>query len=177
MTDKNFLGIPIEGSINVSSSKKQQEDPRILQAKMATLVSHPGFEAMRWRQYTPYFNDGDPCVFRIYEVYFRFVGMSPITEDEEGAYEEEDGFYTVNNGRYTEADSPEQRVLGVSKSYSLGDGWDREPEDLPLIELASEVASMITRGAHWDFLYSTFGDHAVVTVYSDKILVDEYDHD
>lgn len=31
---------------------------------------HPDIHALSWRQYTPYFNDGDPCVFGVREPYY-----------------------------------------------------------------------------------------------------------
>ena len=48
--------------------------------------AHPDLKAIRWRQYTPYFNDGDPCTFRVGEVYAKFAD----TDEEEGDYG--DGF-------------------------------------------------------------------------------------
>lgn len=34
------------------------------------LKDNPEVKSIVWTQYTPYFNDGDPCVFGISEVYF-----------------------------------------------------------------------------------------------------------
>jgi hypothetical protein len=31
------------------------------------LTKHPEAEGIEWEQYTPYFNDGEPCVFNVYE--------------------------------------------------------------------------------------------------------------
>lgn len=28
-------------------------------------LNHPPLKSFGWKQYTPYFNDGDPCVFRV----------------------------------------------------------------------------------------------------------------
>jgi len=46
----------------------------------------PEAEAVRWTQYTPYFNDGDACVFGVNEFTYKKVGDS-----EGGDYE--DGFH------------------------------------------------------------------------------------
>lgn len=43
--------------------------------------------AVRWPQYTPYFNDGDECRFRVSDVRCKFSD----TKDDSGEYE--DGFY------------------------------------------------------------------------------------
>lgn len=34
--------------------------------------AHPNVSAIRWAQYTPYFNDGDPCNFSVREASARF---------------------------------------------------------------------------------------------------------
>ncbi len=35
---------------------------------------NPTIEAIKWDQYIPYFNDGDPCVFEIYEPNVKVIG-------------------------------------------------------------------------------------------------------
>jgi hypothetical protein len=42
------------------------------------LKDHPSIESLKWRQYTPYFNDGDTCEFHVHDL--EFVG----TTGEEG---------------------------------------------------------------------------------------------
>lgn len=51
---------------------------------------HPEILAIRWTQYTPTFNDGDPCVFSVSEPMFKFRNE----EDDEDEYLE-DGFQHV----------------------------------------------------------------------------------
>ena len=41
----------------------------------------PEAEAFRWTQYTPYFNDGDPCVFRVNSPYVK-IGEEGGDDDE-----------------------------------------------------------------------------------------------
>jgi hypothetical protein len=57
------------------------------------MTTHPLASAIRWRQYTPYFNDGEPCVFRVGEVHV--LRREPTKEDLEmdpydGDWEESD---------------------------------------------------------------------------------------
>lgn len=49
----------------------------------ALFAAHPGLQAFCWRQYTPYFNDGEPCVFSANtdSLTLRFAGDSE--EDDE----------------------------------------------------------------------------------------------
>lgn len=46
----------------------------------------PDVEAVRWRQYTPYFNDGDPCTFSVHD-------FSYLKPGETAGYDgDQDGF-------------------------------------------------------------------------------------
>jgi len=42
--------------------------------------AHPDVQAIRWDQYTPYFNDGSPCVFRVCDPSALMVGGDPEIE-------------------------------------------------------------------------------------------------
>lgn len=68
----------------------------------------PGLTAVRWRQYTPYFNDGDECVFSIGEKYFN-IGADP----ESGDYE--DGFSSLWS---TEAKALSAEAQTALKTFS-----------------------------------------------------------
>lgn len=53
-----------------------------LAAKAASLFEkHPKVEGFSWRQYTPYFNDGDPCRFGVHADY---PDINGLTYDEYG---------------------------------------------------------------------------------------------
>ncbi len=45
--------------------------------------ANPTILGFRWQQYTPYFNDGEPCVFRVYDLECRVANAEP-GEDEDG---------------------------------------------------------------------------------------------
>ena len=56
---------------------------------------HPQCVALRWAQYTPFFNDGDPCVFHLHEVEYKLVGDEEFLcewdrEDHEDDHDVED---------------------------------------------------------------------------------------
>lgn len=36
------------------------------------ITTHPDISELRWKQYTPYFNDGDPCEFRLTDLAINF---------------------------------------------------------------------------------------------------------
>lgn len=59
--------------------------------------AHPEYYGLKWEQYTPYFNDGDPCVFTIYGVYGfktkeQFEAAEDCAWDAEGAVDMGDLF-------------------------------------------------------------------------------------
>lgn len=53
-------------------------------------AAHPEAVAIAWRQYTPYFNDGDACTFSVHEPGVKLAS----TKEDEGDYE--DGFISWN---------------------------------------------------------------------------------
>jgi len=57
--------------------------------------SHPEIKAVYWCQYTPYFNDGDPCVFNVGEVCLSNIEDFESNDNFDGYYESYiDGKYT-----------------------------------------------------------------------------------
>lgn len=67
----------------VSKTKAMREQMDALRKEAAEQVkpllsefikANPQVKAVKWTQYTPYFNDGDPCTFSIHEPEFYFEG-------------------------------------------------------------------------------------------------------
>jgi hypothetical protein len=63
----------------------------VSKAIKAFLAGHPEVESIRWRQYTPYFNDGDACEFSVRGIYVKLVGADEDGGDYEDGYEDEYG--------------------------------------------------------------------------------------
>ena len=59
---------------------------------------HPSIYSISWRQYTPYFNDGDPCYFRVGEYEIEYL------EEGEGENEEEDKAVAADDRSKAEED-------------------------------------------------------------------------
>jgi hypothetical protein len=93
----------------------------------------PAIKAVRWTQYTPYFNDGDACVFRIHDPEYSTVDPDGDGETGEDSDEndndedaDEDGFFTSWDNAYEkhkEALEPFETKFGNAESIleSLGD--------------------------------------------------------
>lgn len=113
---------------------------------------NPKVHAIVWTQYTPYFNDGETCYFRVGEMY-------PMTKENYDRYLEEDGY-------------PEE--------YSIID-WNGKPEEnsgLSEIEATkvSEIIKILSKIPDEVYM-GMFGDHCKITATREGFQVDEYEHE
>lgn len=176
-TDKNFLGIPIEGDITRASSRTPQRPIEELQVAIAELLDHDSFTAIRWAQYTPYFADGDPCVFGVHSY--------GLKGPDENAGDYEDGFSTMHSHEYAYMSDEAKKFYGKPASRTFNretrkydEADDAIPGEHPeMIHQATKVLGMVDSGAFNDALLELFGDHATVTLRKDKIDVEFYEHD
>lgn len=148
---KNFLGLPIKGNI-VSSGHQQvpQKPATDLAPLIESVLSVPEVTALRWRQYTPYFNDGEPCVFSAGEPEIKATFTGP----NDGDYE--DGFVGTWGLPHLEVPSS---ALVLSDSLSA-------------------LEAGLTSGAFDNALIDLFGDHAEVIIQPGQAIeVEFYEHD
>lgn len=137
---------------------------------------YPEIKAITWTQYTPYFNDGDPCVFHPNDIYVGFQGKDLTQErihnsdnDEAGVYDEladdvdvdEDDciyFYYPSTGRY---------------AAKYGYTWtERQLEALMASQRIETTLNKLV-----GILEVIYGDHARVTITPEGANVEEYvDH-
>lgn len=177
MTDKtahtNFLGIPVQGDITQSGRSNVVQRPveefgPILQA----VLDDPLFVAVQWKQYTPYFNDGDPCEFSVNTPVFL------TTEDDPERFEDDpydfeltsygSGHPTLGKQEFDYVgDYP--NVTAVPKPYQ----GNHEASHAR----AKALAEALEGGAFDEVLLDAFGDHAKVRVTRERIEVEFYDHD
>lgn len=117
----------------------------------AFMENHPELESFTWRQYTPYFNDGDPCIFRT---------IPP------GEYDEESDIILTDKNDYY-----------VSYLYDNAVAQDRAmyKKYKSLKDDLSDLWSIINQ--YDDILEKEFGEHSEVKVTHTSIDVTYYDHD
>lgn len=116
---------------------------------------HPSLDAFRWKQYTPYFNDGDPCTFRC------CIDASDIDVCAVGSDEFEEGYEVSSKTDYDEK---------ARKSFPK--------KELHPLYNAQEAASELLGKINEEQLKELFGDHAEITAYRDgDVEVEEYEHD
>jgi len=115
--------------------------------------SYPQLKAFRWEQYTPYFCDGDPCEFSVYDVAVSF--NVPVPESAGWCDDEED--------------TTEEGIVG-----GFWDVFREAPEPFATIAKdCAEVRNLMDK----DTCLELFGDHVQVAVTRDGVETDSCDHD
>lgn len=129
-----------------------------------------GITALKWSQYTPYFNDGDPCVFRVNEVVF--TNASPEELENVTAWGDYDGedenVWATNGISYIFNSNSEYHMNEAAKIRAAG-GVDEDSCDL--------IDKMIQSSEMEEIMQEMFGDHVVITATRDGFDVDDYEHD
>lgn len=143
-----------------------------------------GIKAATWHQYTPYFNDGEPCEFSVYDL--------SVTNNEEVAeqwldgnfYEDRlvevdaktynDEYWAMKNSRYSYF--PYEIVEDKHyKRYEEG-AYDYIPSsDHP--DGITDVNIPVGLLEFEDALRSTFGDHTQVVVTPERVVQFDYEHE
>lgn len=118
--------------------------------------ANPGIKAIVWTQYTPYFNDGDTCEFRVNDLYFTNAEGEDL--DDVSAW-----------GDY-EGDNEDVRVFST---------WEMKKNQFSGVDskVANEFESMFNSNEMQDILEEMFGDHVQVVGTRDGFSVTEYEHD
>ncbi|GIE90270.1 hypothetical protein [Actinoplanes regularis] len=165
----NFLGIPVEGRITPGHQRVKQRPLSDLEPLLRAVLDDSSIKAFGWMQYTPYFNDGDPCVFEVCSPWFLTVD-DPDPDDVEDPYEYEvharRGHPSIGAWKYS-GNWPNR--VPIPGSY-VGPDVDR-------FERVKALADALDSCAFEDVLLEAFGDHAKVTIRSSGITVDFYSHD
>jgi hypothetical protein len=110
---------------------------------------NPDLIALRWEQYTPYFNDGESCTFGVHDLYAKYTGGEGGAEEETGD-DDDAGFDYIRSGHWYGDRASPQWLCDVQKEFKSF------PEDL---------------------LEAAFGDHAKITATRDGFDVEECSHD
>ena len=119
----------------------------------------PGVTAIHWTQYTPYFNDGDTCVFRVGDVYFTNANSEQMDDVSDwGAYEGED------------------ESVWSETVWGFTYHTDRHFEGINFKE-AKQFSDLIESDDMKEVMEAMFGDHVRVVATRDGFDVQEYHHD
>jgi hypothetical protein len=166
----NFLGIPVEGDITRGETRKEQKPIGELRPLLEAVLGDELIASFGWRQYTPYFNDGDACVFSVHGFWVATVNDDPDTRtDNEDLY--------IGEYQYGAHKSLGQRQRRWSHDRGDVDLLPYEGSNEATYDRCYELSRAI-EGGHFDnVLLDAFGDHAEIKVTRDGITVDSYSHD
>jgi len=150
-------------------------------------------QSFSWTQYTPYFNDGDECVFRSNGSY---PTVSMIVDGDVLGYDSNSGEFTVNGDEEESVDSIQRkfRDLGVDEFKKNGRtyAYDKKTNTITvngekvktyeqrraLFEGLEKVVAKFLDAFEDEDMKTMFGDHMRVTVNRDgNIETEEYQHD
>lgn len=172
MTDtaRNFLGIPVNGDITRGETRKDQRPIEELQPILQAVLDDPTIVEFGWRQYTPYFNDGEPCTFSAHGTWVRTTAAEDADE-----YELE-----LDGTHRSLGDEPYVQVPKDGVGATNGLKWVKGPYEGPdkdRYDRCHALRRAIEGGEFENVLLDAFGDHAEVTVRRDGIQIEFYSHD
>lgn len=118
----------------------------------------PSVKRVVWTQFTPYFNDGDACYFRVNDpTFYNF------TMDENEDYRDEED---LQEGQYA-LDSWECSTYNTEhETYGISDS------EFQVIKFLIHVINN-----NETFFEEIYGDHTEITLTSDGIKIEECEHD
>jgi hypothetical protein len=126
---------------------------------------NPAILSIGWDQYTPYFNDGDPCVFSANIEYPAFT------------FKAKDGKTLAYNAGGCELTEPGTAVRDEDVEYSEDNDLDQTPYEKEISRHEKAVVKFLKTFDDDDF-EQMFGDHVQISVNNKgKITVEEYEHD
>lgn len=204
MTVRTFLGIPVDGDITVSR-RTPQRTPEEFAPILQAVLNDPLFHECGWQQHTPFFNDGEPCVFSAGGFWIRTIhDVTPapkknsdhlarldellaadvLTQAEydaavdrlpEDEDDEDEDDDEVEEDRFS-IDYNTHPTLGGMQGYGPARHYVGERQEEWC--RAGALSDAIDDSTFDDVLLAAFGDHARVTVRRDGISVESYtDHD
>lgn len=160
----------------------QQEFPVMFTDIFATA---PRLKSISWRQYTPYFNDGDSCEFSANVSDLDVNGYGDYNEPEDDDQE----FVDINPKIYKKLETEEDVQVNIELATKLGyfwyankkigeEGFAHNPNyDAVTAEAVKQIKEVLNSIPE-DFFKEMFGDHVKVTLNSNGTCdVEEYDHD
>ncbi len=128
------------------------------QSKMQEAISNvfveffkaePQVQAISWCQYTPYFNDGEECIFSVNDVYFILDGFDAENVPDSPYEFEDDEQY-------------------VTASY-YGSDKEAYTENMKLLNNLIDANS--------DIMKYAYGDHVMVVITPTETFTNEFEHE
>lgn len=147
----------------------------------------PDVQAVVWTQYTPYFNDGDECVFNVNQASFIVGGFDSEELVDPYQYDDEDNYETLpipSSGSWDKEIESNNRFIS-NPSSSEWAKYYYPKHNVKLEEYNNRFpgydvniclfADLLQNNEY--LLRELYGEHSAVYVTNDEVIVEEYDHD
>ena len=157
------------------------------------IFENKNIKVIYWTQYTPFFNDGEECIFRVNDLccivsedfakiedkYHNFIGNNSKTRISAAAF-----FYFIEEEI---EDSEEGKFVLEIKKYSNISvlknikEFAEEEKNMETIFLMAKLSELMTTEYFEKILLDTLGNHVKVTITNDKndmeVNIEGYEHD
>lgn len=130
----------------------------------------PKVHAIGWTQYTPYWNDGEECSFRVNEIKL-FLSEDSAEEDDDDYFEGDqdlvrDRAYYAKNGDQEELDKIDTKIA----AFGGIEAYKAAVKDFG-------VVVKILGAIEDEYMEMLYGDHVTVRYTRKGVKVEEYDHE
>lgn len=134
----NFLGIPIDGDITRGDKRVEQRPLSELEPLIRAVLDDQTMHSFGWTQYTPYFNDGEPCIFGVNEPWFRTVADVENADRSEAREKRERGLAAMRTAVNAGTLHPDVLARAEEEAAEAdGDDEDYDHEDNYTFTLAA----------------------------------------
>lgn len=148
----------------------------------------PKIQAVIWTQYTPYFNDGDECVFSVNEPYFITKNFDREDLLNPYEYEDDDKYVTLKIPSYTANWDEEIACNKAELAKPTASDWvkgyypkriaalEQMKIDFPEYDVKIKAFANLLE-ENEDLLKEVYGDDAAVYLTPNEVVIEEYAHD
>ncbi|MFC9995775.1 hypothetical protein [Nocardia sp. NPDC127526] len=154
-------GRPINGTISRRGPGAQRPIEELI-AAIDAVFAFPEVQKVKWHQYTPGWNDGEPCEFSADEPSFLIEGVIPTVEPDDYFDEDDEDDDSI---RFVSAwDIKYGNVLGPEK---YGEPVKYPHLSAELVTAIDALETAITSTGHQTALQTHFGDPSEITATRD----------
>lgn len=170
------------------AKKKLQKDGAAAMKEMFSdfFKAHPEVRSIVWTQYTPYFNDGEPCVFGVNDLDLR-VNREGVAEDAYNVYKSEsddDSDADDDNRAYCSFARALESIRDDKRNQdAVKRGWNKNKlraltqQEEQLLSDFNDIKAAFASEAVSSICETVFGDHVLVAARPDGFETYSYEHD
>jgi hypothetical protein len=143
-------------------AKKREVVSELLTSLKNIIRSCEMVDSVRWNQYTPYFNDGEPCYFSVSNLEYKFSDKFSVGAiDKEGSDVEDEYVYEWHLKEFFNKNKDILNYEALDQAQKACDEMGNIHSHLMSLE---------------DALREEFGDHSQITLSKTGVEINHYEH-